>query len=707
MAFALLLLITSLTASDGKSIAVRFTENPPKIDGVIEDVWQQADSAYEFVQYTPYEKTPPTERTVVYVLQDEANIYFAFKCYTGNRRPVSSPTGEEDDIIVKIDPFGSKTTGYYFWVFASDQIWDGWLFDDGRINDDSWEGVWFRGIRLYEDRYEVEVKVPYKSIRYKNGLTEWGVQFQRRIPFTGEVDFWTEVLQAEGDLISKWGTLTGVSPRVTGFHFELYPEGYLRYDKNFLSDSTHVKPSVSMNLKWDVTSQTTLNGTLYPDFAHIESDPYTLNLDQYPVYLQERRPFFLEGADVFRMSDFGSGAGFFQPLNIFYSRRIGRSIDGDAVPIMGGLKLTSKSTEWNSGALVVKTDNYVSDDSVIEPDNWFGTVRAKRRVFKNSDVGIMFSGSVVDNEQYSYAAGFDGVYRSSRNQIILQGAGSNQSGKLGWAISSGYHGDIGHFRTMAAAEAVHDSFDVGDIGFVPWVGRQRLTLYTGPFMQYAKGIVRTLHVAAGLKAVREAGQDDWSKLGVLLISPTFRNNMSGTLQLLAGPYYEANVDYFRKELLLSLSGNFLGYWLLISNNVGYMYNYYQDYVAYRNSTAFAYNFAITPLINPGIRANMWVEWDTLRHVASVTPRLRPNITFFINGDTRIEVFSEMVFNAPDGDFSSTELCSNRFGFLFSWRFLPKSWLYVALNDYRAQDEFGSLQRQYQIGAIKAKYLLYF
>jgi hypothetical protein len=707
VAIILLILLTSVTVNDNKSLNVRFTENPPRIDGMIEDVWSQADSVCEFVQHTPYEKTAPTEKTVVYVLQDNANLYFAFRCYAKNRKPIASPTGDEDHITVKIDPFGSKTTGYYFWVFASDQAWDGWLLDDGRSNDDAWEGVWFRGIRLYEDRYEVEIRIPYKSIRYKHGLSEWGVQFKRSIPFTGEVDFWTEVLQAEGDLISKWGILTDVNPQVTGYHFELYPEGYVRNDRNFLNDSTDSKPSVSLNLKWDVTSQMTLNGTLYPDFAHIESDPFTLNLDQYPIYLQERRPFFLEGADIFRMSDFGPGTGFFQPLNIFYSRRVGKSIDGDAVPIITGLKLTHKSADWNTGALAVRTDEYASIDSVIESDKWFGAIRAKRRVFNNSDLGILFGGAFIDREQYSYAVGLDGVYRSGRNQLIIQGAGSDRSGKMGWAISSGYFGDIGAFRTMAAVEAVNDSFDVEDMGFVPWVGRQKLTLYTGPFMQYVRGLVRTLHVAGGIKTVREIGLSEWSKLGVLIVSPTFRNNMSATLQLLAGPYYEANVDYFRKELLFSLSGNLLGYWLQINSSIGYMYNYYQDYVAYRSATAFAYNFAITPLINPGVSANMWVEWDTLNSVTSITPRLRPNVTFFINGDTRIEVFSEMVFNMPGGDFGNAELCSNRFGFLFSWRFLPKSWLYIALNDYRAQDEYGSLQREYQIGAIKAKYLLYF
>ena len=388
----LYILMVLVATSRAKTVSVNFTNTTPKIDGMIEDVWQQADSVDDFVQYTPYEKSEPTERTVVYVLQDEANLYFAFRCYTGDRRPVASPTGDEDYVTVKIDPFGSKTTGYYFWVFASDQIWDGWLFDDGRSNDDSWEGVWFRGVRLYEDRYEVEISVPYKSIRYKKGLTYWGVQFKRSIPFTGEVDFWTEVLQSEGDLISKWGVLTDVDPQVTGFHFELYPEGYLRYDRNLFGDSTDIKPSISLNLKWDVTSQMTANGTIYPDFAHIESDPFTLNLDQYPVYLEERRPFFLEGADIFRMSDFGPGRGFFQPVNIFYSRKIGRSINGDAVPITAGLKLTNKTADWNVGALAVRTDDYTVVDSTIDPARWFGAVRAKRRVFNNSDIGFQWSG---------------------------------------------------------------------------------------------------------------------------------------------------------------------------------------------------------------------------------------------------------------------------------------------------------------------------
>jgi hypothetical protein len=246
--------------------------------------------------------------------------------------------------------------GYYFWVFGSGIVWDGWVLDDGRNHDDSWEGVWYRAIKMYGDRYEAEFKIPFKSIRYKKDLKEWGIQFMRYIVYNQETDYWNEVTQATGDLVSKWGTLTGINPQSSGYYFELYPEGYFRTDRRWnldaTRDSTKVKPSASLNFKWDLTSQTTLNATVYPDFAQIEADPYTLNLGRYPVRLSERRPFFIEGRDIFRMSNMGEGTGIFNPLEIFYSRTIGKSIGSNAVPIIGGLKLTSKSDDWNCSRLI-------------------------------------------------------------------------------------------------------------------------------------------------------------------------------------------------------------------------------------------------------------------------------------------------------------------------------------------------------------------
>ncbi|KPJ72651.1 hypothetical protein AMJ52_05610, partial [candidate division TA06 bacterium DG_78] len=147
-----------LFLSHEKTLDVRFTEEPPMIDGIIEEMWLQADSANNFVQRRPYERNAPTEKTVVYVLQDNENLYFAFRCYAQKHKPTACFTRDEDYVRVSIDPFGSKTTGYYFLVFASGLFWDGWVFDDGRTLDDSWEGVWYRAVGVYDDRLEFEMR---------------------------------------------------------------------------------------------------------------------------------------------------------------------------------------------------------------------------------------------------------------------------------------------------------------------------------------------------------------------------------------------------------------------------------------------------------------------------------------------------------------------------------------------------------------------
>ncbi|MCK4322541.1 carbohydrate binding family 9 domain-containing protein, partial [candidate division WOR-3 bacterium] len=294
--------------NNDKVVDVRFTEVAPVIDGVIEEVWEVADSAYNFVQFAPYEKEQPTERTAVYILQDKENLYFAFRCYAKEHKPIACFTSDEDDIRINIDPFNSKTTAYYFLLYASGIIDDGLFLDDGKRRDDSWDGVWYRAVKLYDDRFEVEVKIPFKSIRYKKGLTEWGINFGRYIAARKETDYWVEYTQLEGDMVSKYGTLRGVDPRSTGHYFELYPEGFLRYDKSGEEEGVY-KLRGSLNFKWDVTPEMTLNATAYPDFAQIESDPFELNLERYPIYLDERRPFFLEGNEIFRMSDYGEDFG--------------------------------------------------------------------------------------------------------------------------------------------------------------------------------------------------------------------------------------------------------------------------------------------------------------------------------------------------------------------------------------------------------------
>jgi len=713
------LLVLSLIFAERKSVEVRHTEVAPDIDGFIEETWMAADSAYDFVQFMPYEKTAPSERTVVYLLQDDDNLYIAFRCYADSIKPIACLTADEDDIKMTIDTFGSKNSAYYFQIFGSGIYYDGWLLDDGRTFDDSWEGVWYKALRLYDDRWEIEIKIPFKSIRYKKDLNEWGIEFARYMAQNRETSIWNEYHQKEDIQISNHGTLKGINPRATGYYFELYPEAYLRIDRQYYdgdSVETNTKPSASLNLKWDVTPQATINATVLPDFAQIESDPFSLNLSRYPTYLDERRPFFLEGQEIFRMADFGD-MGFFDPLEIFYSRRIGKSVNDDAVPILGGLKVTNKSRTWNFGILGAYTDSYLDTvlHNIDEPHRWYSVVRSKHAVLENSHVGALFSGMAIDKDDYNYAFGLDGVYRHGPNQLVVQSAVSSKKDslhdKLGWAFDAGYFGFVKDFIVFTSARVVQDSFDVSHIGFVPWVGEKRFMLATGPYRQYQKGMVRNFFIAPGVVAIQEPGVSDWSFIGMTEFNLQFRNDWGFDIGINVGQHYEAPIDtvisYTSRSFNASFWGRLFNQQFNSGCNYSYGWNYSRGYLGYQGENRLTYNYSIIPQIRLGLASYLWIEWNPDNQVEAIWPIFRPSIDFAFNANINLRIFDEIVTQTPGTDFGELEYLWNRIGVLFSWNFMPKSWIYVALNDHRVQDEFGDLQPLYQIGAIKAKYLIYF
>ncbi len=713
-----------------KAVESRRADPAPAIDGAIEDLWLSGDSATGFVQHSPYEKTDPTERTVVYLLQDDANLYVAFRCWAEKHPPVACLTKDEDYVTVKLDPFGSRTNGYFFLVYGSGLFWDGLIMDDGRTRDQTWEGVWQNAVKLYPDRMEVEMRIPFKTLRYKKGLSQWGIQFARHIAASFEEDYWTEVNQKDGDMVSRWGTLTGVDARSSGYYFELFPEGFVRYEQ-YRDQADEAKPKASLTVKWDITPQTTLNATAYPDFAQIESDPSSINLSRYPTFLQELRPFFVEGQDVFRLSSFNDG-GWFQPLNIFYSRRLGRAVDGQSVPIVGGLKLTHKTPSLSVGGLAAYTDRYEYEHFGIdatEPAKRFGLFRVKQRVFRNSDIGLLASAMSLDDTTYNYAVGMENVLRMGNRQLIVQAARSDRDGKRGWAVSSGFRGFFGQFMTMASYEAVGDSFDVRDIGYVPWSGRQRWMAMSGPFWTYRSGPLRNFYVAPGINRTRQPGTPAWSTLGYVAVNPSFRNNMGANLELDYGRNYEQVYDLATMRnttLRYTYRGLGFNFWgLLMGNNIngGCNYNYslnyrngfFNPFLAYQGFNWLTASYSITPPWSVTMSVNAVLEWDADNEPLAMTTVLRPRSDYRITPYMTLSAFDEMVLSAPQHHPTLSKLQTNRAGMIYSWNFRPKSWLYVAINDFSALqpevDRDGQWQErmrhQYLISAVKVKYLLYF
>jgi hypothetical protein len=411
------------------------------------------------------------------------------------------------------------------------------------------------------------------------------------------------------------------------------------------------------------------------------------------------------------MADFGD-FGFFDPLEIFYSRRIGKSVDDDAVPILSGVKLTNKTKDWDFGILGSYTDEYEYPyTDLVEPNRWFGVARARKAVLENSNIGMLFSGMMVDRDDYNYAFGLDGAYRKGANQFVVQGAVSTRQDsihdKFGWAFNAGYFGFIKSFITFASARVIQDSFDVTHVGFVPWAGEKRFLLMTGPYREYRTGAIRNFFVAPGIIATQEPGDSNWSITGLAELNTQFRNNWGLDFSIGAGPYYEADTHYTYRSLNLSVWGNLWGNHIDFGVNYNYEYNYMRGFPAYQGTNRFSYSYSIIPELSLGLSIYYWIEWNPDNEIIYTWPMFRPRVDIRFNADMSLSIFDEIVTQTPGTDFGELELQWNRVGVLYSWNFMPKSWLYLALNDHRVQDATGTLQPLYQGGAIKAKYLFYF
>ena len=680
------------------TISANYTSIPPRIDGVIEELWLSADSAYNFHQYIPYDNRPASELTKVYVLYDDENLYVGFRCFTPGRKPVSRLGGKEDNVVLYLDPMESNTNAYYFQTKASGAYSDGRIFDDGLTGDDSWDGVWYQAVHCYEDRFEVEMQIPFKTIRYKKGLDEWGINFKRYIVPKQEYDTWTQYTQKEGFKVSGFGRLKGINPGTQGYYFELYPIGVVRYEKQPVDSG--FRPLFGVNTKWDITPQTTLNATVNPDFAQIEADPYTLNLSRYPVKLQERRPFFIETEEIFRLSQ-----GPAPNLDIYYSRMIGKSVNQNIVPIYGGCQLSHHGKRLQYGLLGAWTGAVIEDSIELEPEKGFGVLRVKNRFFKNSLAGILMAGAVNESEQ-NLCLGIDGIYRAGINQFAVQGAVSDKDRKTGYALTSGICLYLGDFYINSSGQYISDSFDVSEIGYIPWPGLKNFVFKFGLAKYFGQGFLKHLNMGPGIFVNQEPGDSNWTKLLVINLNPVLRSGWGCNASLNGGTAYRMGQAFFNRSLSIFCWGGTPKFRLHFGGWAGYDYNYFRGWFAYQLTNFISVDYSLINRLSFSFSLKDWCEIDSNDKLYAITPRLTPRLEYWATKDISISIYNQTVLSWYPAEGRDFDLQNNRFGVVLSYNFRPKCWFYLALNDYRENIE-GHFSLVEQLGAIKIKYLLYF
>ena len=325
--------ICSLAASaDGlNSLKLRKSQVPIVVDGVIDPVWSTADSADGFRQQQPYYGVPSTRRTVAKVLTTNEALYCLMVCYD-QKDSIQVITGRLDNVdgdfcSIILDTFLDKRTAYKFGVVASGARADCRMLDDARNRDYSWDGVWFAQTKVYDWGYVVEMEIPYRSLQYDEKLTEWGLDFDRWMPARQEETYWNKYEENEGQRVSKFGRLVfeDFRPNIKGDNLEFYPVGITR--ATYLQDGKYKgEPDAGLDIFYNPSQKLTFQLTGNPDFAQIEADPYAFNITRYETYFNERRPFFTQGNEIFMPSGREQNTGFYRPLELFYSRRIGKRL---------------------------------------------------------------------------------------------------------------------------------------------------------------------------------------------------------------------------------------------------------------------------------------------------------------------------------------------------------------------------------------------
>lgn len=322
--------------------AVRILGEEVVLDGRLDElIWQSAPIATGFTQRFPVDGGQPSQRTEARILYTDKYIYVGMMAFETDIDSTTSPLFRRDGnftsdwVYVSFDSYNDKRTAFTFAVNPRGVQKDILYFDDNN-EDVLWDAVWEAEAFNQANGWSVEMKIPLSQLRFssKDATQSWGVNFQRRIARNNEVDYWAPTSQSEAGVVSNFGRLNGISNLEEPRRLEITPYVSSRLTRepegnpdNPYYNKNDVNFGIGGDVKYGLTSDLTLTATINPDFGQVEADPATINLSQFEIFFQERRPFFLEGNDIFRFGQTRTYNSFGNP-NTFYSRRIGRSPQG-------------------------------------------------------------------------------------------------------------------------------------------------------------------------------------------------------------------------------------------------------------------------------------------------------------------------------------------------------------------------------------------
>jgi hypothetical protein len=482
-AFVALALLAATPAMGETASIAAATQVPPgsiELDGRLDDApWREAE-VIELVQQEPHPGAPTPYTTEVRVLADGHHLYFGFTNSDPDPGSLAvhtlqrdSDQDADDHVTIVLDTFGARRLGYWFQVNAGGARTDG--LNVNARTDDNWNGIWDAAVERTPSGWSAEVAISTHSLQFNADLAAWGLNLGRYVARDQLSLRWAGItLDADLFDLRRAGALQGIAGLEQGVGLAVQPYALARYDSAPGGDHSG---DIGAGIRYSFTPQLEGMLTINPDFAEAEVEEGQVNLGRFSLFFPEKRPFFLEGSNLF---EFGHGLNIGDDGNLstqfvpYFSRRIGL-VDGQVVPIDAGAKLLGHAGDFSIGALTVETS-----DTAVAPATNLAVARAAYDVNDNLRLGTLMTHGDPTGLTDNTFAGFDGVWRTSQfrgdRNLTVSGWYARSYGDIapgqadGYGVSIEYPNDL--WYGFLKANEFGDALDPA-LGFLPRPGTRQ------------------------------------------------------------------------------------------------------------------------------------------------------------------------------------------------------------------------------------------
>ncbi|NUO18884.1 carbohydrate binding family 9 domain-containing protein [bacterium] len=699
-AFAVFVLILFRTAGadmPGYEIVAQRLATPIHLDGKLESAWLSGGKADNFIQREPGYPAPATQKSEVYVLYDEDALYFGYMLYDTAPDSVKGQIQRRDNdansdfIDLYLDTFHDQRSGYWFTVTAAGVQAEGTFFSESNLSA-SWDAVWESAVAITDSGWSCELRIPFQIMRHGGPREDgWGVAFARKLYRINEAGFWPPVDPEIGWKASNIGVLKGLQNIAPSAHIEILPHAVGRWDAPAGEDfrSENEWENLGLTVKYVPSAALSIDAAYQPDFAQVDVDDEVINLSDYPVFLEEKRPFFLESKEYFEET----------PYRLIYTRRVADPDYGGRVNVQEGrFKLSALA---GKNRLAYRDENF--DSREILQDATAG--RTTLNIGQRNRVGLTWT--YLNQSGYQAgAAGLDARFRwRERDRLHVWFGAVDRSGKpvQHWyrvaevrdeqpvEARAAYLRDYGPVQMDLAIAYRGKDYDVNDLGWGDFSNAFRQSFWIGD--NYFLNGTFLRNIGFDINGLRSALQDNTKAEGT--VSAGFFATTRSNWDFGAGTEHG---DDFRRRYVGPSGGeyrdnfgsfNFEYYkyfwhwlWFYSDNTKPYRYSLEARYRYFRDGKAVGLDPQFTLRPRSNVETNLRMNWTQVQDARDFNDE-RTDFRIWIWKTTwspTLKLSFRGTFQWVEKDFYESEQGRLYTNLLMSYNWNPGSWVYLVYDE---------------------------